>query len=85
MGFRLLACPPSVHVLPIRCCGTSLLHDCSVEYERQLKYAKWRTYQSSHLLENIKHEFLDAEGRVDDHYFLEKVRGGWLVEYDRTA
>ncbi|CAM9349713.1 unnamed protein product [Pylaiella littoralis] len=44
----------------------------SPEHERQLKYTKWRTYQCSHLLENIKHEFLDAEGRVDDHYFLEK-------------
>ena len=44
------------------------------EHERQLKYSKWRTYQCSHLLENIKHEFLDVETRVDDHYFLEKVR-----------
>ncbi|CAM9740853.1 unnamed protein product [Scytosiphon promiscuus] len=44
----------------------------SPEHERQLEYTKWRTYQCSHLLENIKHEFLDAEGRVDDHYFLEK-------------
>lgn len=44
------------------------------EHERQLKYTKWRTYQCSHLLENIKHEFLDAESRVDDHYFLQKVR-----------
>ena len=44
------------------------------EHERQLKYSKWRTYQCSHLLENIKHEFLDVESRVDDHYFLEKVR-----------
>lgn len=45
------------------------------EHERQLQYTKWRTYQCSHLLENIKHEFLDTEGRVDDHYFLEKARG----------
>lgn len=44
------------------------------EHERQLKYAKWRTYQSSHLLENIKHEFLDSEGQVDDHYLVEKAR-----------
>lgn len=44
------------------------------EHERQLKYAKWRTYQSSHLLENVKHEFLDSEGQVDDHYLIEKVR-----------
>eukprot|EP00903_Cladosiphon_okamuranus_P012731 g11902.t1 len=44
----------------------------SPEHERQLKYTKWRTYQCSHLLENIKHEFLDAESRVDDHYLLEK-------------
>lgn len=44
------------------------------EHERQLKYTKWRTYQCSHLLENIKHEYLDAETRVDDHYFVEKVR-----------
>lgn len=43
------------------------------EQERQLKYAKWRTYQCSHLLENIKHEFLDTEGQVDDHYLVEKV------------
>ncbi|CBJ27498.1 Ca2+/calmodulin-dependent protein kinase, EF-Hand protein superfamily [Ectocarpus siliculosus] len=42
------------------------------EHERQLQYTKWRTYQCSHLLENIKHEFLETEGRVDDHYFLEK-------------
>lgn len=42
------------------------------EYERQLKYAKWRTYQCSHLLENIKHEFMDSEGQVDDHYVIEK-------------
>lgn len=47
---------------------------CASEHERQLKYTKWRTYQCSHLLENIKHEFLDAESRVEDHYFLEKVR-----------
>lgn len=44
------------------------------EHEKQLKYTKWRTYQCSHLLENIKHEFLDAETRVDDHYFVEKAR-----------
>lgn len=45
----------------------------SPEHERQLEYTKWRTYQCSHLLENIKHEYLDAETRVDDHYFIEKV------------
>ncbi|CAM9242227.1 unnamed protein product [Ascophyllum nodosum] len=44
----------------------------SPEHERQLAYTKWRTYQCSHLLENIKHEFLDAETRVDDHYLIEK-------------
>lgn len=45
-----------------------------LEHERQLEYTKWRTYQCSHLLENIKHEYLDAETRVDDHYLLEKAR-----------
>lgn len=64
------------------CCVLSVVPPCCLrpcvscgvsEQERQLKYTKWRTYQCSHLLENIKHEFLDAESRVDDHYFLENV------------
>ena len=83
-GVGSLAWCPSLIPLHRLSCPRSVSHSLhalsfsfgrgGLEHERQLKYTKWRTYQCSHLLENIKHEFLDAESRVDDHYFLQKVR-----------
>ncbi|CAM9591447.1 unnamed protein product [Discosporangium mesarthrocarpum] len=55
------------------------------EYENQLSYARWRTYQCSHLLENIKHEYLDAETRVEDHYILHKDKELGRGTYGRVV
>jgi calcium-dependent protein kinase len=40
------------------------------DLEKTLEYCRFRTYQSSHLLQNIVHEHMESDVHLEDHYIV---------------
>ncbi len=41
------------------------------DLDEMLRYCRWRTMRCGHLLQNIVHEYVDSDVRLEDHYIVD--------------
>ncbi len=50
------------------------------DLDEMLRYCRWRTMRCGHLLQNIVHEYVDSDVRLEDHYIVDLEGDGTTTE-----